>query len=172
MIRTTTKQRCSQTTRLGKPCSNYAVHGADRCASHLGRVGRKLTLTEEITAQLEAILRAGNYLDVACNAVGIARRTFDKWVEYGRAGRAEYVDFAVRMDKARATGEVRNVAVIASAATDSWQAAAWLLERTAPERWARVSQRELAMPTPPADVTKPDDPFAEADELAARRRSA
>jgi hypothetical protein len=172
VIRTTTKQRCSQTTRLGKPCGNYAMRGADRCASHLGRVGRKGALTDDMTAQLEAILRAGNYLDVACNAVGIARRTFDGWVQQGREGNAAYADFAVRMDKARATGEVRNVAVIASAATDSWQAAAWLLERTAPERWARVSQRELAMPTPPADVTKADDPFAEADELAARRRTA
>jgi hypothetical protein len=172
MIRTTQKLRCAATTGHGKPCSNWAMHGADRCASHLGRVGRKLRLDEAMTAQLEAILRAGNYLDVACHAVGIKRRLFDEWMQKGREGHAAFTDFAVRMDKARATGEVRNVAVIASAATDSWQAAAWLLERTAPERWARVSQRELAMPTPPADVTKADDPFAEADELAARRRTA
>jgi hypothetical protein len=41
MIRTTTKQRARRRRGLGKPCGNYAMHGADRCASHLGRVGRK-----------------------------------------------------------------------------------------------------------------------------------
>lgn len=167
-MRTDEPLRCSQPTRTGKPCRSFAVAGSDRCSSHLGRAGRKSQLTDEVAAQLEAILRAGNYIDVACRAVGIPRRTFDHWMQRGHEGAAAYVDFASRMDKARANGEVRNVAMIAQAASESWQAAAWLLERTSPERWARVSQRDQATPEPTAPDT---GPLAEIDELAARRRA-
>jgi hypothetical protein len=51
--------------------------------------------------------------------------------------------------------------MIAAARRGSWHAAARLLERIAPERWAR---RE------PGPASGPPDAFAELDELAARRR--
>jgi hypothetical protein len=65
----------------------------------------------------------------------------------------------------RATSEARLVALIAQAASKgNWRAAAFILERRYPERWAR---RERPVIEPPP-VT--DDPFREIDELAARRR--
>jgi hypothetical protein len=67
----------------------------------------------------------------------------------------------------RATDEMRLVAIVAAAAPTNWRAAAWLLSRRWPERWA--SRRPVEdEPTPPA--SDPDDPFREVDELAARRR--
>lgn len=57
------------------------------------------------------------------------------------------------------------VAVVEDAAREgSWNAAAWLLERKWPERWAK-----RAKPKPAPEREKPADPFAEIDELAERR---
>jgi hypothetical protein len=62
--------------------------------------------------------------------------------------------------------EPRLVAEIVKASKSNWRAAAYLLERTYPERWARISQRSDEEPHTRFD------PFAEfefADELAPRR---
>ena len=67
----------------------------------------------------------------------------------------------------RALDEERLVAYIATQARSQWRAAAWLLERRYPSRWASrrgVDEDELA------PVLDPDDPFHEIDQLAARRR--
>ena len=59
-------------------------------------------------------------------------------------------------------------AIVAASKRGSWQASAWLLERSNPDRWARPSPRQQtggSSPTGPvADV------FAEVDELAEQRR--
>lgn len=51
--------------------------------------------------------------------------------------------FAAMVEKARAMAEVANVRIIQQASKDSWQAAAWLLERTHPERYARRDRLAL-----------------------------
>jgi hypothetical protein len=170
------KQLCSgANSRTGEPCRNYAMRGADKCAAHVGVSAQKSTLTHELVDQLEAVLRAGNYIEVACRATGLPRGTFDVWMQRGKSTKPHdhpYRDFRARVERARAAGEVRCVAVIAAAAPESWQAAAWLLERAYSERWARPSQREMAAGAPQQpDVPKTDDPFAEVDELARRRRA-
>jgi hypothetical protein len=89
---------------------------------------------------------------------------------------APFRAFRERMEEAKARGEVRNVAVIAKAATDgSWAAAAWLLERQHPERWGKPSVREReagageATGDVSAQVETEPDPFREVDELAQKR---
>jgi hypothetical protein len=69
---------------------------------------------------------------------------------------------------ASATSEERLVLqVAAAAAKGQWRASAWLLERRFPERWAaRPRVQAQARVEPPSD-----DPFAEVDELARRRRA-
>jgi hypothetical protein len=62
--------------------------------------------------------------------------------------------------------ESKLVGFVIEGAREHWQAAAWLLERGFPERWARVSQREKATGEAPVET----DPFAEVDELAEQRR--
>jgi hypothetical protein len=63
-----------------------------------------------------------------------------------------------------ALSEPRLLVYVARAAQTNWRASAWLLERRYPERWgARRRELELAVP-------REGDPFAELDELAARRR--
>jgi hypothetical protein len=61
--------------------------------------------------------------------------------------------------------EERLLALVAQGAQRNWRAAAWLLERGHPERWALRPREPDERPAP-----DPDDPFRELDELAARRR--
>jgi hypothetical protein len=171
---------CSQLTTKGEPCRKRAVKGSDRCAAHLGRTGRHTLLTPSVADQLVTMLRAGNYLEVACRAVGVHRNTLAEWLRRGRVARVgdeDYAQLVERVDQALAEGEVRNVAHIAATARDNWQAAAWLLERGYPERWGRVSTRyrlppELPPEENPATPARTGlDPFAEVDELAAKRQA-
>jgi hypothetical protein len=64
---------------------------------------------------------------------------------------------------AEAVSEPVLLLLVARAARSNWRAASWLLERRFPERWSARSRDELV---PLAG----DDPFAEVDQLAARRR--
>lgn len=51
---------------------------------------------------------------------------------------AIYVQFAEEVERARAGAQVRNLGLIQRAAMDgSWQAAAWFLERSNPQKWGR-----------------------------------
>jgi len=173
-------ERCGQPTAAGTPCRHYVMTGADRCAAHLGLVGRPTLLTEEVVERLTVMLRAGNYLHVAISAAGISRATFGTWMQRGtskRASDAPYVDLRKRVETARAEGEVRMVTVIARAAQNGdWRAALVLLEREFPERWGPVGvrMRDEGPPAPAEPVDEPlpgDDLFREVDELAERRRT-
>ena len=162
--------QCVQQTAKGEQCKKAALAGADRCAFHLGpHIGMRAQLSMELIEQLCSILRTGNYATVACRAVGIDTSTLRRWM---KSDGALFNVLRERVERARAEGEVRNVALVSQAATTSWQAAAWLLERQYPERWGRTSVRmrdltaddEIDEPT-----TDDSDPFAEVDELAAAR---
>ena len=67
----------------------------------------------------------------------------------------------------RATRETRLTGLVAAeAGRGNWRAAAWLLERRYPDRWAPIRRKpdgELEV------VADADDPFAEVDELRRRR---
>lgn len=130
---------------------------------------RASPLTREVSDQLVAMLRAGNHTDVACAAAGVDGHSFGRWMERGRSGRAvdlPFVEFRQLVVRARAEAEARAVTQIARAAAEDWRAAAWLLEREAPDRWARPAIRPADVADlEPAPVEGPD----RLDELAARR---
>lgn len=68
----------------------------------------------------------------------------------------------------RVLDERRLTALVAAAGKGNWRAAAWLLERRYPERWGPVRRPETE-PAPP-ELDAANDPFAEVDMLAERRR--
>lgn len=69
-----------------------------------------------------------------------------------------YVVFQHQVMKARASAEVRALHQINSAMGESWQAAAWFLERTKPERYGRQQRLNLegAQPGSPVKIITVD----------------
>lgn len=162
--------RCTAQTLAGTRCRKGALPGLAVCATHAGApVGRHTILGADVQRRLVQVLRAGGYPETAASVAGVGYSTLKKWLKRGQEStRPEdepYRQLASAVEQARAESEARNVALIAQAATTNWLAAAWLLERAYPERWARASQREK----PPEQPAAPADPFTELDELAQRR---
>ena len=146
--------------------------GSDRCAAHLKVAGAASKLTPEVKLRIVTLIQAGNYPGVACRAAGVAESTFYDWLTRGDPTKDEpanalYRAFRSDVDEARALGETVLVNIVAKEARNqTWQAAIWLLERMAPERWARASQREGVVTQQQTEAAAPFDPFREFDELA------
>jgi hypothetical protein len=104
-------------------------------------MARPTKLTKEVQERILQAVQAGNYLDTAAQYAGIDASTMRRWVVKGEAPNAAepYRSFCTALKSARATAEVRSVALIQSAASNgTWQAAAWYLERSYPDRWGRT----------------------------------
>lgn len=140
---------CTGTTRAGGRCRAHALRGTERCRAHTHE-----RPDAEAVAQVVAMLRAGNYLAVAARAAGVEVDELTAWPEISE-----------ELDGARAEGEARAVARIAASAADNWQAAAWLLERQYPDRWARPAMRQGEEKPAPPIAARADS----LDELARRR---
>src|SRR2546423_1240986 len=101
-------------------------------------------LTDDLRERVSALIRAGNTIETACSVVGITSRTYRAWVERGThsgSANTEYRAFREAVMLARAESEAALVAQVGREATRSWRAAAALLERRFPERWALPSER-------------------------------
>jgi hypothetical protein len=96
---------------------------------------RPTKLTRETEARLVAGVRAGLTLRLACEVAGITPRTYQRWTA---SPCPEHRQLRDAVQRARAGCEADLLARVHLAALrGSWRAAAWLLERQAPERWAR-----------------------------------
>lgn len=103
----------------------------------MGRKKGSIKMTE-ISEPLIKLLKSGVPVIHACDAVGIASVTYYDWIKRGeRATSGQYREFYLNVKKARAEAIARNVAIIQKAATHSWQAAAWWLERSCPAEFAK-----------------------------------
>ena len=105
--------------------------------------GRKTKLTPTLQDDIVKRIRAGNYIKVSCRAVGISTSTYFDWLKKGEKGTPPYSEFLYSIKKAEAEAQVNFVAVIARAAPESWQAAAWWLERRFPDLWGRREKIDL-----------------------------
>jgi transposase len=105
----------------------------------------KLKLTGDLIERITRLIGDGNYIEVACAAVGIGKTTFYRWLERGeKAETGVYRDFWNAVKKAEAESESKYVGVIRDAANSgTWQAAAWWLERRYPDRWGKKDQMAL-----------------------------
>lgn len=123
----------------------------------MAKTGRPTKLTSEIQNKIVTAIRAGNYIETAAAYAGISKNTLYDWLKRGarekerlernprariKKSEAPYVEFSDAVEKAMAEAEIRDVAIIAKAAEENWQAAAWRLERKYPERWGRREKIE------------------------------
>lgn len=102
--------------------------------------GRPSKLTEYTTARIISSLSRGNYRYVACQTAGITITTFERWMSDERG---PYREFRAAVEKAEAEAEERLLGIIEDAAPNTWQAAAWMLERKYPERWGVKARIEV-----------------------------
>lgn len=163
-----TRQQCSAQTAKGGRCKRLAVDGAELCAVHLGApVGRPVKLTDSVTNRICEIIRAGGYVETAAAVAGISKATYHDWIKRGdpagvKAADAPFRDFRDKVEQAKAEGEATLVTRLAIAAQKDWKAAAWMLERQYPDRWAGPRGRAIMRPGDPDDppgggaLTDPD----------------
>jgi hypothetical protein len=98
-----------------------------------------------------------------------------RWVLKGEAPDAAepYRGFCTAIKAARAAAEVRSVALIQSAANGgTWQAAAWYLERSYPDRWGRTRLEVTGADNQPVRVSVDAEALeAKIQALAAKQTS-
>ena len=99
---------------------------------------RKMKLTRELISEAEKWIKAGNFTTVVCQYLGIHQSTWYRWMAEGeKAKKGIKKEFYDRIKKAESHSEMRNVQLIQQAGNETWQAAAWYLERKFPDRWGK-----------------------------------
>jgi hypothetical protein len=132
----------------------------------MARMGRPPKIQEyctpELTEEICAILEDGNYVETACNVVGLSKKNFYQFMQRAREAEAacegedrlptneevRYMNFRSRVTSAMAEAEARDLRTIRMAGARDWKALAWRLERRNPKRWGRR-----------ADVTSGGEPL-------------
>ena len=105
--------------------------------------GRKSKLTPQLQQKIVDVIAAGNYHHVAARYAGIDQATFYRYMSLGEQAQSGiYFEFCKAVKEAEAQAQARNVAIIQRAANDSWQAAAWWLERKYYQDWGRKERIE------------------------------
>lgn len=122
--------------------------------------GRKTKLTPERHQRFIQVIRAGNFIETACEYVGIHPDTYYGWMERAKQGGPRnqiYVEFAKDVQNARASVEIEVVARIRLEGNKgNLKANIFFLERSFPERWGRRrleltgKDGEPLHPAPPA----------------------
>lgn len=100
--------------------------------------GRPTMCTPETIDRLCEAMEALGFVGAACARAGVASATVRDWVLRAADGQEPYATFAARWAQARARAQARLVEVIQ--ASPDWRAAAWLLERAAPDEYPRDPQ--------------------------------
>ena len=111
--------------------------------------GRPTKLNAETSDRIIKALTAGSTKDVAAAAAGIAVPTFYDWLKRGEAEPgSEFSEFSKKVTRAIADAEMKLLSRVhnASAGKDAdWRAAAWILERRHPERWANIQRLQILL---------------------------
>lgn len=112
--------------------------------------------SKEIQDTIVDYIRAGNYMETAAAAAGISKDTLYNWLRRGaryKAGEEDYniekyqkyAEFKDKVEQAQAEAEIRDVMIISKAAQESWQAAAWRLERKFPDKWGKKEKSNVEL---------------------------
>ena len=144
--------------------------------------GRPSKLSTDLQEKLCGLISRGHYATTACAAVGLGEATYFRWMELGvdhletRNGKrtrikakSPFKEFREAVERAKAQAQMFAMEAIRDAAFDvvagpnkttkvrakNWTAAAWFLERTAPNQFAR---REVQHQVPGDTVRNPDTP--------------
>jgi hypothetical protein len=119
-------------------------------------MGRPTKLTPELSAKICEYVRIGLHVDTAAAYVGIAEKTFYRWMERGRsAKRGIYADFVEDLRRAEAQMTAAMVLGHRKAMTTDWRAPLTFLARRQPKRWGPNAQPPEPLATTEAASSKP-----------------
>ena len=91
--------------------------------------GRKKIISEAIINQIVSYLSSGATHKLACQAAGIAKPTFYRWLQLAEQGNVTYKPFYEAVKKAEAEGALKHLQNIEKHSMNDWRASGWLLER-------------------------------------------
>jgi hypothetical protein len=118
------------------------------------RTGRPAVLTPEVTESIVNALKAGAYIETAVVFAGISKSTFYRWMQRGEREKSGlHASFRDAIKKGLAFAEMRLLLFIGEAGLSQWQAAAWVLERRWPTKFARRTLPLGSHPTATRPVT-------------------
>ena len=101
-------------------------------------MARPTKLTDELQEAICQRVSNSESPAAAAQACGIAESTHYDWMKRGSLGDSPYSEYSEAIKKAQAEAESSHVANIQKAGADGkWQASAWWLERTMPEKYGK-----------------------------------
>ena len=139
--------------------------------------GRPTKCTDKLIADITALIRDGNYIEVSALAVGITERCYYKWVVKGTEREEQginpeddiYVRFVQACKKAHSEAETRLMSELNSPDTKNWQRLAWILERTRAKRYAQRQEIQVSSSkTGVLELPEGEDSYAEWQKALAR----
>lgn len=106
-------------------------------------------LSTATAEEIAKLVRLGVYPETAAGSVGVAARTYFRWMAKGEAGEAAYIDFWQVIKKAECIAEKR-LHLSVRKRPENWQAHSWIMERRWPARYGgrvrlTVSEEREAM---------------------------
>lgn len=108
-------------------------------------VGRPSDIADaELLKQLFQAIKDGNYIDTACDLVGLSVVSVHTWKKRGEAGERPFAAFAKALKEASAQAEAQAVANVRKAGQlpQFWAAEMTYLERRHPEKWGRRQESD------------------------------
>lgn len=93
-------------------------------------------INDEVKKKILCSIKKGAFINDACEAAGIHRQTYYLWKRKAADDIEPYKSFFVELDKVRQAAICTAVGTIFKAGKKQWQAMAWWLERTYPQRYA------------------------------------
>lgn len=125
----------------------------------------KSKLTPELQAEVIQLLEEGFSDKMMCEAVGIVQSTFYHWLQQGEeATRGKFQVFLESVKRAR--GNVYRISLekIRREADNTWQCAAWYLERRHRSEFGKHEHQVHEVVHAPVVEGEYEDPWLEEDE--------
>jgi hypothetical protein len=113
----------------------------------------------DLIASLCDKIRKGNSLKNACRLCGLPWSTFQLWMRRGRGDDATHkahelhITLVAMVEEARAIATERMVDCVVEQARKDWRAAAWYLEKCAPDEFRNVQELHVVAPQEMDDAT-------------------
>lgn len=105
--------------------------------------GPEPKLTSDTHAVIvDAVANGVPYKHAAAKA-GISERSLLRWLAWGKAGKEPFASLVAALKRVEANYIQKHLKTITDASYDSWQAAAWILERRHPEEFGS-NRHEIA----------------------------